>query len=237
MQLARGEVHVWSVPLDVSPETSAGLYETLGEDEQSRSARFRFERDRRRFIVARGSLRELLTRYLATPPGQLRFVYNTFGKPGLSPECGRGLRFNISHSADLALIAIALDAEVGVDLEHLRALPDYAEIARGFFSPAEVDELTRLPSGLQAQAFFRCWTKKEAYAKARGEGLASNGTPPTGRCSLHTFQPAPGYVAALVVEGVIPPGRILFCPNFPRTRSIARARPRSRSVSGPKIPS
>jgi len=153
MQLARGEVHVWSVPLDVSPETSAGLYETLGEDEQSRSARFRFERDRRRFIVARGSLRELLTRYLATPPGQLRFVYNTFGKPGLSPECGSALRFNISHSADLALIAIALDAEVGVDLEHLQALPDYAEIARGFFSPAEVDELTRLPSGVQAQAF------------------------------------------------------------------------------------
>ena len=150
-------------------------------------------------------------------------MYNTFGKPGLSPECGRGLRFNISHSADLALIAIALDAEVGVDLEHLQALPDYAEIARGFFSPAEVDELTRLPSGLQAQAFFRCWTKKEAYAKARGEGLASNGTPPTGRWSQHTFQPAPGYVAAFGCRRSDPARKNTLLPEFP-PHAVDRAR-------------
>ena len=237
MPLARGEVHSWCVTLDGPREMSARLYATLSRDERNRSGRLRFERDRRSFIVARGALREILGRYLGTDPSSVRFVYNAFGKPALGPEFGTRLRFNLSHSAGRALIAITADAEVGVDLEYVRALPDHAEIAQLFFSAAEVDRLNRLPIHLQAQDFFSCWTKREAYAKASGEGLASNATPPAGRWSLHTFQPAPGYVAALVEEGVIPPGRILFCPNFPRTRSIARARPRSRSVSGPKIPS
>ena len=106
------EVHSWCVRLDVPPETSADLYATLTSDEQNRSARLRFERDRRRFVVARGVLRELLGSYLGIPAGAVRFVYNAFGKPELSPELGR-LKFNLSHSADLALIAIAADAEIG----------------------------------------------------------------------------------------------------------------------------
>lgn len=206
MQLARGEAHCWSFPLDVPPETSAALSAILSEDERSRSARFRFERDRRRFIVSHGALRELLGRYLGTHPEEIRFVTNPFGKPALDPELSSRLEFNLSHSADLALIAIA-GAEVGVDLEHIRAHPDYAAIAEDFFSAAEADSLNSLPSHLQAEAFFSCWTKQEAYVKARGEGLATTTDPVSvpadlhGAYSLYTLHPAPGYVGALAIAG------------------------------------
>ena len=199
------EVHSWCVSLDVSPDTCAGFYATLASDERNRSARLRFERDRRRFVVAHGALRTLLGRYLRIPPGAVRFVYNPFGKPDLSPELGR-LKFSLSHSADLALIAIAADAEIGVDVELIREQSDWAELARCFFSPAEVDQLNRLPRPLHTQAFFSCWTKKEAYVKARGEGLALLDETPTDavlsrRWSLYTIQPAPGYIGALVIAG------------------------------------
>jgi 4'-phosphopantetheinyl transferase len=215
-RLASNEVHSWCVALDVPPETSAGLDVTLSHDERNRSARLRFARDRRRFIAARGVLRDLLGRYLGTRPGQIRFTYNAFGKPELSPEFGSRLRFNLSHSADLALIAITTEAGIGVDLEYIRPQPDHAEIARSFFSAAEVDQLNRLPSPLHTLAFFGCWTKKEAYVKACGEGLAipltsfsvPMATDPThtlvdlGRpWSLYTLQPVPGYVGALAIEG------------------------------------
>ena len=205
-QLACDEVHIWCASLDVPPETSARLYATLSPDERSRRARFRFEHDRQRFIVAHGVLRDLLGRYLGTEPEHIRFVHNAFGKPELSPEFGSELRFNLSHSADLALIAIAARADLGIDVEHIRAQPDYADIARSFFSAAEVDQLNRLPRHLHAEAFLGCWTTKEAYAKACGRGLAdlhgaSDDVIPIRRWSLYTLQPAPGYVGALAVEG------------------------------------
>jgi 4'-phosphopantetheinyl transferase len=224
-QLAPDEVHGWCASLDVPPETSARLYATLTPDERHRSARFHFERDRQRFIVARGVLRDLLARYLQTQPGQIGFVYNAFGKPELGPESGSRLTFNLSHSAGLALIAIATASNVGVDLEYIRGQSDYADIARRFFSAAEVDYLTALPSHLYAEAFFSCWTKKEAYVKACGEGLAiplnsfsvplttdpadtpvdlcvgSHDIVPARRWSLYTLRPARGYAGALAIEG------------------------------------
>jgi 4'-phosphopantetheinyl transferase len=224
-QLASDEVHSWCASLDVPPETSARLYATLTPDERSRSARFHFERDRQRFIVARGVLRDLLASYLRTQPGQVGFVYNAFGKPDLGPEFANRLKFNLSHSAGCALVAIATAANVGVDLEYIRAQSDYAGIARRFFSAAEVDYLLALPSHLYAEAFFSCWTKKEAYVKACGEGLAiplnsfsvplttdpahtpadlrvgSTHIVPARRWSIFTLRPAAGYAAALVIEG------------------------------------
>jgi 4'-phosphopantetheinyl transferase len=200
-------------------------------DERTRSARFKFERDQQRFIVARGVLRDLLGRYLQIPPSQISFVYNAFGKPDLGPEFASRLTFNLSHSrwgprsAGLALIAIATASNVGVDLEYIRAQSDDADIARCFFSAAEVEYLMARPSHLYAEAFFSCWTKKEAYLKACGEGLAiplnsfsvpmrsdSAQTPvdlhvaskdlvPTKRWSLYTLRPAPGYAGALAIEG------------------------------------
>lgn len=222
-QLARGEVHSWCVTLDVPPENSAGAYATLTADERARSSWLRFERDRRRFIVAHGALHELLGRYLGTDPGQIRFVHNAFGKPALSPELGSRLKFNLSHSAGCAVIAIAADADIGVDVEHIRALPDHADIARRCFSAPEVDELNRLPSHLQAQAFFSCWTKKEAYVKARGASLAelfdaSPDAAPARRWSLYSFEPAPGYIGALVVEGS---GWRLRQRHWPASASLA----------------
>src|SRR2546429_8078089 len=156
-QLASDEVHSGCARLDVPPEPSARLYATLTPDERTRSARFRFELDQQRFIVARGVLRELLGRYLQPQPSHIRFAYNAFGKPDLSPEFGNRLKFNLSHSAGLALIAIATASNVGVDLEYIRAQSDYADIARRFFSAAEVDYLIALPSRLYAEPFFtRC---------------------------------------------------------------------------------
>ena len=225
LQLTSGEVHCWCASLDASPEACARLHATLTDDERNRSARFRFARDRRRFIVARGALRNLLGRYLQIPPEQISFSYNAFGKPELRPEFAHRLKFNLSHSAGLALIAIAAASDVGVDLEYIRAQSDYANVARRFFSAAEVDYLTDLPSHRHAEGFFSCWTKKEAYVKACGEGLAisfnsfsvplktdpaaapaeldvaSTDIVPAKRWSLYTLWPAPGYVGALAIEG------------------------------------
>lgn len=192
LRLPRGEVHSWCVTLDVPAEVADGLYATLSADERNRSARFRFERDRRRFVVAHGALRELLGCYLGTHPGHVRFAHNACGKPALSPECGTRLRFNLSHSAGCALIAIAADADIGVDLEYIRPLPDHAEIAQHFFSAADV---------ATPQAFFGHWTRHEAYVKACGEGLDSTAPAPDRRWSVFSLEPAPGYIGAVVVEG------------------------------------
>ena len=224
-QLADDEIHSWCASLDVPPETSARLYTTLTPDERTRSARFRFERDQQRFIVARGVLRDLLGRYLQIQPGKISFVYNAFGKPDLGPEFANRLKFNLSHSAGLALIAIATASNVGIDLEYIRRQSDYADIARRFFSAPEVDYLIALPSHLYAEAFFSCWTKKEAYLKACGGSLAiplnsvsvplttdpahtpvdlyvaSKDIVPAKRWSLYTLRPAPGYAGALAIEG------------------------------------
>lgn len=204
-------MYTWCVRLDVPPETIAGFYATLSPDERDRSARFRFARDRERFIVARGTLRTLLGRYLGTPPGEVRFGYNAFGKPALGPECGGRLRFNLSHSHDLALIAITTDAEVGVDLEHIRPQPDGPEIARSVFSAADVAQLHRVPSHLYSLAFLTCWTRKEACVKARGEGLAVGlDTRPTDAVTVH---PAPGYIGAVAVQGRTAEASFMFASS------------------------
>lgn len=219
-RLASGEVHVWCAGLDLPPETAARLHTTLSADERKRSARFRFQRDRRHFAAAHGVLRDLLGRYLETQAERISYVYNAFGKPELSHEFAGRFKFNLSHSASLALIAIAADSRVGVDLEHLRAQSDYAEITQQFFSATEIEQLSRLPQHLYAEAFLACWTRKEAYLKACGSGLATplnsfsvplasdpapcpvdpDGAPNEKPWSFHTLRPAPGYIGALAIE-------------------------------------
>ena len=222
LTLGSEEVHVWRAPLDATASQIEKLLETLAPDEQRRAERYHFRRDREHFIVARGVLREILSRYLGLAPGQLGFCYNAYGKPALDSTIGTDmLRFNLSHSHGLALYAITRAREVGVDLEQVR--PDFAceQIARQFFSTREVAALRRLPAGMKVAGFFNCWTRKEAYIKARGEGLAlpldgfavslTPGEPaalltsqefePEGRWSLRALDPGPGYVAALAVEG------------------------------------
>ena len=205
-RLETGEAHCWCVPLDVPPETSAACESRLSEEERARSARFRSERDRQRFVVAHAALRDLLGRYLETEAAGIAFTYNAFGKPALPGEYGAWLSFSLSHSGDLALIAVAPRAAVGVDVEWIRPQPDAADIARRFFSPVDGDALERVPSHLRAEAFLKRWTEKEAYLKARGEGLALlDGAPgdhiPGHGWSCFTLQPAPRYIGALVIEG------------------------------------
>jgi 4'-phosphopantetheinyl transferase len=167
LSLETGEIHVWHLALEQPAHVLERFRETLDSDEMDRANRFHFEKHRRHFLAGRGFLRELVARYLGTEPAALRFTYGAYGKPALA-----GLRFNMSHSHEVALLAVASEAELGVDVEHIRA--DFAseDIARRFFSRAEVNVFNALPSEEQVAAFFRCWTRKEAYIKAIGKGLS-----------------------------------------------------------------
>ena len=173
VKLERGEVQVWFGRLDRTPARLARMRTILSPDEAARADRFLMDVHRNRFVAARALLRDLLAGYLAEPPAAIRFAYNQWGKPALAPGfAAADVRFNLSHSQDLALYAFALEREVGVDLELIRG--DFANerIAENFFSPAEVAALRALPREHQARGFFNCWTRKEAYVKARGQGLS-----------------------------------------------------------------
>lgn len=218
--LETGTVHVWRISLDQPDDRLDRFRRTLDPDELNRASRFHFEKHRQHFIVARGFLRSVVARYLETQPEALRFSYGAYGKPELASE--HVLRFNLSHSHEVALLAVALDAEVGVDVEHVRA--DFAseEIARRFFSRAEVEVFNALPKEEQVAAFFRCWTRKEAYIKAIGKGLSqaldafdvtlAPGAAPAllraedddaSRWLLTDLNAGDGYAAALAIAGPI----------------------------------
>jgi 4'-phosphopantetheinyl transferase len=213
------------------------FFHNLAADEQARAERFYFERDREHFIAARGVLRTILGCYLNRVPECLSFCYSSHGKPALAGEPGGdAICFNVSHSHGVALYAVTRGREVGIDLERIRFDVAVAEIAERFFSRREVAMLRALPTEVQHQAFFRCWTRKEAYIKARGEGLSlpldqfdvslAPGEPAAvlgtqrdpseaSRWSLQELTPAPDYVAALAVEGH---GWHLTCWQWPDPR-------------------
>lgn len=170
-----GEVHVWRAGLDREPDFVSRLSETLAPEERERADRFRFPRDREHFIVARGVLREILGRYLDRDSQSLRFETSPYGKPSFDPRFAPSPNvpnFNISHSGGLVLCAITRSRDIGVDIERIRADVEVEEIAKRFFSQSEVAALQALPSGARREGFFTCWTRKEAYIKARGEGLS-----------------------------------------------------------------
>lgn len=172
-RLGADDVHVWAARLDVDRERLASLAELLSEDERARAERFAFERLRQRFTAAHGILREILAGYADVAPERLRFETGAEGKPFLTEEAADGgLRFNMSHSAGKALYAVTLGREVGVDVEQVCPDRDHARIAERFFSAREVQALRALSEEEQRTAFFRCWTRKEAYVKAVGKGLA-----------------------------------------------------------------
>ncbi len=169
LPLPADEVHVWRASLQQPAWAVAELATVLSEDERARAARFRFERDRSRYVVGRATLRTLLGRYSGVAPAAVRFRYGAFDKPLLD---GPGPWFNLSHSGALALYAFSSAAEIGVDIELERADFSRERIAERFFSPAEVAVLRALPVDEQPRAFLRCWTRKEAFVKARGDGLS-----------------------------------------------------------------
>jgi 4'-phosphopantetheinyl transferase len=169
--LSAGDVHVWGASVAEAP--AEALADRLSADEHVRASRFHFERDQRAFVSTRGILRGLLGRYLVEDPSRIVFAYRSRGKPYLPSEAGGGgLRFNVSHSGGLALFAFARDRELGVDVERERFIAEGDSIAARYFSPGEVAALGRLPVSERSRAFFRCWTRKEAFIKATGDGLS-----------------------------------------------------------------
>ncbi len=215
--LSAGEIHVWRLP--GPDEIDQGEARSLlSPGERRRAKAFRFREDRTRFVARRAGLRRLLSGYVGHPPGKLRFRTGREGKPHLE-EAG-DLRFNATASGALALAAVGLGMEVGVDVERIRPLPEWPRLARRWFSPAEARELARLSEEERLRAFFCTWTRKEAYVKAVGRGLGhplgsftvtvDPREPPrlleiesanVDGWSLEDLQPADGFVGAVASGG------------------------------------
>lgn len=224
------EVHVWRVVLDRVDEALHRDRGILSPDERRRADRYRFPVHARRFAAGRASLRRILAAYLETDPREIVFAYGPDGKPRLA-DAGETLRFNLAHSADVALVAVARRREVGVDLERVRRGVAHRRLAERFFSPNEVAALEAFPTPFLEAAFFATWARKEAYVKARGEGLARwlrrfavsvepsaerpslavPGHPGEAeRWTLHTIDAGPGFAAAIAIEGEARPRTLVW---------------------------
>lgn len=185
--------------LDAGPDETRSLESCLSITERERAAKFHFERDRRRFIVARARLREELAARLGVSAQQVEFAYGDNGKPRLANQA---LQFSVSHCDDVALFAFSHDAEVGVDIEAIRPVREADAIAVQFFSPLEHAGYAALAPRDRLLGFFRVWTRKEAYVKALGVGFSMAlerfdlSVAPRG-WRLHSFFPLPGFVASL----------------------------------------
>jgi 4'-phosphopantetheinyl transferase len=216
-ELKQNEIHVWRAYLDSECAASRTWEAALAPDELARAARFVFPRDRDRFIVRRAILRTIIGQYMQRSPADVGFVYDPLGKPKLRlSHSDIPIRFNVSHSQGLAVYALAYDREIGVDIEAIRTDTRGEDIAAAFFSPKELAGFRSLGPDQRHEAFFLCWTRKEAYVKALGGGLTISlnsfnvsltpGMPDrlesadAGRWVLRSFQPGDGYAGAVVVE-------------------------------------
>ena len=221
--LTDDEVHLWRASLEQPVSVVEALNAHLADDERERADRLVFERDRRKFIVGRGVLREILAGYTGLSPSEIRFEYSLTNKPSLANQTQSAeLEFNLSHSNEVVLYALTRRRLIGVDLEWLRPMPNADSMVARYFSPAEIESFHRLSPAQREEGFFNGWTRKEAYVKALGEGIGhpldqfsvslSPGEPARltsvhndpaqiERWLLHAFEPFPGYVAALIVEG------------------------------------
>ena len=238
---ADGTIEVVVTRLDVEPEAVRAAAALLSDVERQRASRFAFDRDHRRFTVARSRLRQLLGARLEVPPDSVELVYGKRGKPALARRfADSGLRFNVAHSEDVAVYAFSPGREVGIDVEAVRVIRDADHIAARFFSRRENEDYLALDPRDRALGFFNCWTRKEAFIKALGDGLyypldrfdvsLAPGEPaeilrvgrtPGNDCGwrVESFSPAPGFVAAAVTEsGQRQPG---FAGAVPRLTRVA----------------
>lgn len=220
--LAEGEVHVWRLQLDWPEERIGALRALLSPEELRRAERFLRSEHGRRFSVVHGVLRLILSEYLKVAPKAIQFKKNEYGKPFLTHKTP--VEFNLSHSGELALVALTAGRPLGVDLEQYRERLEMEKISKRYFSSTEYSQLMKLPDGQREEAFYACWTRKEAYIKARGEGLSLGldrfdvafvpGAPPAllrfeknrdevDRWSFIDLKLQPRYAAACVVEGCV----------------------------------
>jgi 4'-phosphopantetheinyl transferase len=173
VSLPEGEVQLWRVDVASLIGDERRWQEVLSIEEKTRAARFHSSPDRQRYTVSRAWLRIILGGYLSVDPRQLHFTYSSQEKPSLArPYLDSGITFNLSHSGGVTLVALTRNRAVGVDVEQIRRNSDVEGIARRFFSPLEQGQLAALPAEEKVPAFFRCWTRKEAYIKATGDGLS-----------------------------------------------------------------
>jgi 4'-phosphopantetheinyl transferase len=222
-ELGANEAHVWRASLDQPADMIAKLAPFLSQDEYQRAMRRYRPVDRDRFIVGRGILRKIISAYLALQPGQLRFTYNEYGRPAVSDDQNDcALNFNLAHSAELVLYAVTRGRVVGIDIEYIH--DDFAtlEIAEHFFSKDEVAALKSLPADQRTIGFFNCWSRKEAFIKAKGMGVSypldrftvslAPGEPPAllkvdddkrevARWKMYELKPGADYAAALIAAG------------------------------------
>jgi 4'-phosphopantetheinyl transferase len=229
-RLESGELHLWEFPLTASEASFTTYSALLSSDECTRASRFHFDRDARRFTIARGVVRTILGAYLHAPAGDLNFTAGKNGKPALANP--GNLRFNVSHSSDLALLGVALEREIGVDVEAIRPDVETDKLAERFFSVHERESIRALPQPERVSAFFRCWTCKEAFLKGQGVGLSRSlesfdvevnsklpakllATRPDAAEArdwvLHDIETAPGYAAAVAAQPPLTAIRILRC--------------------------
>ena len=223
LTLSGDEVHVWRASLAAAPAELALHHALLADDERARAARFKFEVHRNRFVAGRGIQRRILSRYLGVDPAAIRYRLAEHGKPALDgPGADGGLQFNVSNSEDGLLVAVSRGRELGVDLEALLPVGDRDAVARRFFSAPENEVYDTIADDQRDAAFFTCWTRKEAYIKAIGEGLTmplhrfdvtlrpgeparllcTRGRPDEAdRWTLRELDPGPGWLGALAAEG------------------------------------
>lgn len=211
-----GEIHIWTLPTQAAEPVVVELERVLSKDELGRASRFRFPHLASAYVITHGVLRLLLAGYLDRDPAGISFEHGAQGKPAVSKN--PLIDFNLTHSEGMAALAVTTGCPLGLDLEHLRPIPDMEEIASRYFCPEEAAELLSLAPGERDRAFFRCWTRKEAYIKAVGDGLAcpldafqvtiqadlparlvhiAGDTVAAGRWTLHDLSLAPDYIAAL----------------------------------------
>lgn len=218
-ELSDKAVHIWPFHSRATDQALADFERCITPDEAERAARFRLDEARNTYIVTRGVLRHLLGCYLAVDPMKVRFAYTPKGKPLL--ESSSGLHFNVTHSNEMAAIAITAGCPIGIDMEAVRSLPHWERIAKRFFRADEVTEIMSASPGERESCFFRCWVRKEAYIKATGQGLflpldSFQVTETSGAISrivhrgsdarsdeawtLHDLDLAAGYASALVYQ-------------------------------------
>lgn len=218
-------IHIWQTNLDVTPKQITHLQDTLSIEESQRATRFKFPHLQQRFIAAKGILRILLGKYLNQLPGSIKFSYGSYGKPELDPQLfsTSSLQFNQSDSKSFALYAFTKQHPIGVDIECIRTDIEAFSLAKRFFSPSEIVALKNQPAEQQITAFFRIWTRKEAFIKAVGEGLSfplnefevnldeesakllsiRTNAMVAAQWTLLTLKPSSGYIGAVAVEDKI----------------------------------